>query len=365
MHEVAAYFVGSIGIIITLLVNLDCLATTLSVSTDGALSHIIMIIVQGIAHLVRPKCCHFGHRVLMTLGGITLFGTILSWFVGLWIGWSMIFHMTNAAVYTGTPPDIQSATTIERIYFAGMCISTLGMGDVLPKPGIFQFLSAVAGMNGFFLVGIAASYVFQVVSAVAQNRDLATLIGSIGGTPQDILLTSYNGDDFSELSSFLQTLIPMIISAAHRTLLFPIQNTYYTARSRHNDSIRVAALFETLLILRYGSAPEACIDNTTLTSAEKAIAFFALAKKKKWKVWRKDSRAPKLIQKQIYNSMIDKGLPLKPYDDFVKAVEAQNQAQKVRCLLYRFVTRHRYNWSQVYKGQENPMVHHVDPNSQP
>lgn len=93
------------------------------------------------------------------------------------------------------------------------------------------------------------AWILPVVAAVVQKRALASKISALGGTPQDIVLTSWTGRDLGDLNLHLLPIINELTVLAQRHLAYPVIHYFHTTAQRTAIGARLAALDEALTLI--------------------------------------------------------------------------------------------------------------------
>ncbi|NES69429.1 MAG: two pore domain potassium channel family protein, partial [Okeania sp. SIO2D1] len=160
-------FLILVGLAILIYVHIDALVTILTVGGGGPLTSRL---ASGIWYLALRV--HGGnrsrHRLLAITGSLMLVMVVLLWFIATWAGWSFVFCAVDKAVVSST--TLVPASNLDRIYFVGYTLSTLGMGNFKPLGFTWQMAVSIASIDGFFLVTLGLAYILSVVTAVAQKR---------------------------------------------------------------------------------------------------------------------------------------------------------------------------------------------------
>jgi hypothetical protein len=212
------------------------------------------------------------HALLAHAGVLTVLSIIGAWVVMLWGGWFLVFLGSGDAIVTssgGMPAD-----TWSTFYFAGYTLFTLGLGDFRPVGELWQVLTAVCAGCGLFALTLSVTYFVPVLSAVAQKQALAATITSLGATPEHILRDAWDGDSFASLDSVLSDLHQQIVFLAQQHLAYPALHYFHSAEPRTALPLRLAALDEALLVLRYGVRPETRPQERLLALNLEAISYF-------------------------------------------------------------------------------------------
>ncbi len=247
---------GILGIVIVLVTLLDVIQNTLLPRGGGIFSgRISSFVWRGALQLHRYTK---SHQVLSRMSVVVLLSVVVSWGVLLLIGWTLIFSASLPAVVespVGTPADPWA-----RLYFTGYTLITLGLGDYKPQGALWQVLTVVASSTGFFLATLAITYLLSVISAAVQDRAMALYISSLGKSPFDILKRSWDGEDCSDLTEHLTSLMEMIGTSSQQHLAYPIVHYFHSTSRSTSSSLQIASLDQALGYLEHGLTGK-CEDN--------------------------------------------------------------------------------------------------------
>lgn len=155
-------------------------------------------------------------RLRTSAGPLIVVATIVVWLLLLWAGWTLILAADASAV-------VSSATRVpanfmERAYFAGFTIFTLGMGDYAPVGAPWQLLTVIATVSGLALTTAAITYIFPVVTAATQRTQQASVITALGGQAHRIVLNAYDNGSVRYLEPVLIQLTDGLLLTAQRHL---------------------------------------------------------------------------------------------------------------------------------------------------
>ena len=217
--------------------------TTLTARGAGPLTSRGMQRIWQLA-LLCPGSGERRHALLSFAGPVILAITALTWFLGLWIGWWLIF-LGGDGVIVGAQNKMP-ASAVETLYFAGYTITTLGLGDFKPTGPLWQVLTAGCAANGLLALTLSVTYLVPVISAAVQKRQLALTMQGIGGTPRGILERCFDGEGFASLGSVLAALSPQIITIGQQHLAYPALHYFHSAHPGSALPVRLAALSETV-----------------------------------------------------------------------------------------------------------------------
>lgn len=255
------------GIVLILGTMVDIFWTVITARGAGPLSsRLVLVLHKAIQAAARMS----GARVIMALGGpLILCLTFIVWVVLLWAGWWLLFRADPQAVLVSSSD--QPGGVIDRLYFVGFTLSTLGIGDLKPGAALWQVLTALMAMNGLIAITLAITYTLSVLSAVISGRQYATQISALGGRPQEIVADGFDGRSFAPLQTWLPDFLPGLLQLTQSQLAFPILHTFQSLTPRSAQPARVALLAEALLLLREGVAADSRPPRGLTRPLERAI----------------------------------------------------------------------------------------------
>ncbi len=264
-----ASFLGTLGAVVLLVSLVDMAWTTVAVSVGGGpvtsrLAHGHWLLWRAAARRADHP-----HRVLRVAGIIVVVSMLLTWVSAVWLGWSLVFNSAPSAVRDATTQA--SAGALERVYFAGYTMLTLGNGGLVPGPGIWQILTVVASFTGLAVVTMGITYLVPIVSAVVQGRTLALHITALGTDPYDILTSTWRQDGWESLTRGLETLTPELMMLGQRHLAYPVLHYFHNTDERAAPAVAVATLDEALSLLEFGVAEDARPDRVSIRLARNGI----------------------------------------------------------------------------------------------
>lgn len=325
-----------VGLALVVLVFVDAFMTTLSMSARaGPLTQ------HGLAWawrlLVRVERHLSGKRPLTAAGTVLLIATVLTWVVGLWIGWFLVF-LGSAAVEASSTH--LAAGPWDVAYFAGFNLVTLGTGDVVAATPGWRFVSAISAFSGLFLVTLAITYLISVVSAVVARRTLSTQIRALGGSPEGIVRQAWVDGRFS--SVFLQQLVSIsapLITLAEQHIAYPVLHYFHSGSRFLSAPLAIASLDDALLLMRSAVAPEARPDRNALAPPQAGIDRYVDTASAVGSIPHEEApAAPDLDQLRAA------GIPVAPEEEWVRAVAAARQRREA---LHRLVVGDGWRWQDL------------------
>lgn len=209
----------------------------------------------------------------LTVAGIALVVVIVIVWAGVaWLGWWLIFSASDGAVVGSDAGE--PATAMERLQFAGASLFTLESSAVEAGSGAWQFGVIGAGATGVVFVTLAISYFVPVASALAEGRQLAAYISSLGGTPEAIVRRAWTGGGLGGLDQHLVALTPMVHGLAERHLTYPVLQYFHSARHRTSTALGLAVLDDALAVLRKGVAAEVRPEAVVVEPLAQAVGWY-------------------------------------------------------------------------------------------
>lgn len=245
----------ALGTLLILASLVEAVTTTVAVSAGGGpltrvFAHTFWRVVQRTSSGPRPSWLH------RRSGALVLLTTLAFWIVLHYAGWFLIFSSSDVAVLdaqTSAP-----ASTVERLYYVGFILFTLGVGDFVAGGAPWQLLTVVATFTGLFLVTLSITYVLSVVSAAVTQQAFASSVHGLGGSAEEIVLQGWTGTDFS--SAFVRHLVQLssqVATLAEQHLAYPVLH-FFVADERSTAAPRALALLDdAVLLLEHGVAPHA------------------------------------------------------------------------------------------------------------
>lgn len=243
-----AIFIASSGFLLVGLIIYDAVKTTLAATGAGPITGWLGRLVWLVALWMHRRLGRKG--VLRAVGPWLTVGLITVWVGLVWLGWWLVFSSHEVAVFH--PASGTYANPLERLYFVGYTLTTLGYGDFVAGTGKWQVLSVLAAANGFFLLTLAVTYILSVMSALVQKRQLALSIHTLGATPAGIVSRFGESGNIEELARQADGLKATIISVGQQHLAYPILHYYHQPVPNQALPVALFRLYQSLAIVCYG-----------------------------------------------------------------------------------------------------------------
>lgn len=189
----------------------------------------------------NSKLAYVGLAVIFTLS--------LAWIIMIWTGFVCIYAAFPESILQGqnkTPTDL-----FEKIYHVGYTLSTLGIGDYVPGNNFWRIMTAITSFLGLVTITMSITYLVPVISNAIQKRALSLHISALGESAEQIIINSYNGENFQGISGQLSDLASMIFTYAQNHLAYPILHHMHNCNPSENVVLKLTALDEALTIILF------------------------------------------------------------------------------------------------------------------
>lgn len=194
------------------------------------------------AHKKRPI-----HRTLQMLGPIYLALIVVIWYFWMNVGWFLIFASAKAPIINsslGSAPG-----TLERLYYTGSTLSTLGLGDYIPQGFPWTLMSNMASFGATFLITISLSYVLPVISAANKRKELAEHINALGDGPYEIIECSWAKHRGEFSNQHISSVMSMLNGLAHQHLIYPVLHFFHNSDLNQASSRAVLNLSDAFFLI--------------------------------------------------------------------------------------------------------------------
>jgi hypothetical protein len=262
-----------LGVAVLGVAGVDVLWTVVAAGSGaGPLTARLSALAWRVALRLGRKEDDTRHALLAVFGLSIVVGMLLSWVVVASGAWLIIASATEGAVRvadTGEPADL-----LQRAAFVGYNLFTLGTGDLTAGEGLWQFLPSAIAATGVVALTLGVSYLVPLASAVAERRQLAQYVLSLGQTPELVLTCAWDGNGFGSLGQHLVALTPMVHLTGERHLTYPALAYFHSGRDEASSSLSVVILNDALALLRHGVDPKATLDQATLDTLDRTVGAY-------------------------------------------------------------------------------------------
>jgi len=254
-----------LGILLFLLVASDIVKTTLSMRGGGMITNRVSRLLWRLFFLASGRKGE--SKLLEYTGQCVLLCVLLSWIACLWLSLFLMLASDPWSVVNGTtkaPADLW-----QMAYYAGYTLSTLGVGDYVAASDGWRIVTSAAAFCGLTFITMAITYIVPVLSAVSVQRQLSIQVTGMGGTPQQILLNSWNGEDFSAFYDSATDLAQTLVEHTLNYHAYPVVHCFHDSNPDKSMIPAIARLDETLWLLSEIDAdkPQSRLKHKQLESA--------------------------------------------------------------------------------------------------
>ncbi len=260
----------SIGLLLYVGTLADLVKTTFSSTGGGWVTNGLAKAVWRTFFVISGRR---GHSRLLPYAGPTILVVILgAWILGLWLSFFFLLLSDPISIrhgVTGLPAD-----GLEKLYYAAFTLSTLGTGDYVATNNLWRIATGLAAFSGLAFITASITYFGPVLSAIGYQSKLALYIHSLGATPQQILVHSWNGRDFSLFSDRIPDICQMLF---HHTLnhhSYPVIHYFHNSKPEFAIAPSVTILHEVLWLLTTSVAEEVSPDVLRRSMLETALSQY-------------------------------------------------------------------------------------------
>jgi hypothetical protein len=125
--------------------------------------------------------------------------------------------------------------------------------------------------NGLIFFTLGVTYLVPVAEAVAERRQLAQYVHSLGLSPEALLAHAWTGGGFGTLTQHFVALTPMIHHAGEQHLTYPVLSYFHSARNAASSTIALVVLDDALTLLRHAVEPDARPDRLSVDALRRAV----------------------------------------------------------------------------------------------
>jgi|GEM_PF-968819 len=245
----------ALGCLVLAVTLVDILITVLHPSTESPLAGRLPQLLRLLAGLTQPLLPRAGRgRPLGWILPLSITGLLGLWLALLILGFGLLYLPE-----IGDPGSFRwSGSTLgpgDAFYFSGVCLTSIGFGDIVPRSGWLRATAVAEGLSGLLVLGVAVTYVLSVYPVLPIARVLASTLNEETGGEVDAvpMVRRYLAADSAEALAArcreLATEIAMLTEAhtSHPVLFY--------AHPRHVERsfLRVLLVTQRLVaVLRYG-----------------------------------------------------------------------------------------------------------------
>ena len=193
----------------TILVALSILETFMAVLHPRAVTGPVTSFVNRMFHKLLKTSIGQSNYVTLLSGPVLIVAQVICWASLLLLGISLIVWPQLGSGIVASSGKPTETTLWTAIYYAGFTVTTLGVGDLVPKTAAMQLLTILAAGLGFSFFTLVLAYVISIYSTLSRRNQFANEIDYRTAQTGDSLryLVPYlSSDEMSLLNQDLYTL---------------------------------------------------------------------------------------------------------------------------------------------------------------
>ena len=318
---------------------LDIIKTTHSSSGGGKITDAVS---KGVWKGLYVAAGKNGRSKLLEYAGLGVLVSILTvWVFGLWAGvFVMLLSDPDSVLKSST---LASTDPLEKLYYAGFTLSTLGVGDYVASTNFWRIITTVAAFSGLAFITTSITYFIPVLSAVGLQSRLSLYINSLGTTPLQIVQNSWSGQDFSSFFNNTSDLCQMLMQHTVNHHSYPVIHFFHNSKPELAIVRAVVLLDEAHQFLKNVVKQDAGIDKLKLHMLQTALdEYLGMVKGSFIKNETPNEKAPKPDLSQLEAS----GVPLQEEKHSENA--SGQELQERRKLLTVLLEKDGWKWRDVY-----------------
>ncbi|MBU1821618.1 MAG: potassium channel family protein, partial [Bacteroidetes bacterium] len=237
----------------------------------------------------------------------------------------------------------EPADVLEKIYYAAFTLSTLGVGDFTATTDHWRILTGIGAFSGLIFFTASITYFVPVLSAVGHQTKFCLYLHSMGKSPQQLLVNSWNGTDFSLFFEKATDLCQMLIQHSLNHHAYPVIHYFHNTSPSLSVAPSVVMLNETVQLLRTVVAEKAANDPLALTMLQSTLdQYLRVVKDDYMEIDAHEDEMPR----PNLDALIQAGIPLRE-GTFTDAHVLKPFLQR-RKLLTNLLVKDGWTWQDVY-----------------
>jgi|GEM_PF-1933051 len=278
-------------------------------------------------------------------GVFTLTSMAAMWVAMELVGATVLFSAWENAVLvskTGEPADWG-----DRLYFAGMALTTLGTGDMLAGSLLWRLVSVALAMTGFITFTLSIAYFVPLLDGVVSERQLAALIANLGSDPEDVLLRAIDDEgDVTYLEAELRELQSRIARFTISQHAYPAVHYFRAGSPAPALAPSIARLDETLHLAQAAGLPRDRRSRRAFAQTRATVGGLVDALGSRF------VSAAEVAPPYTPSRRLAEALNLDSLEAEVARVSEDNERR--RRVLRRFLERDGRDWNEVVRIEDDP-----------
>ncbi len=241
-----------LGLLLLAVAATEIFMTVLSLRGSGFLTEFLTRQVWSFfLRIHRRWPCH---RLLTLLGPMLMVGAILLWYLLVISGWALVFISHQPSVINNT--TMATADLVDKVYFVGATISSVGYGDYVPSRFPWTLLANISALTTTFFVTTALSYLMPVIAAALDRRQLAQNISALGTSAKDLVKNSWTEGNSDLINSHWSQIFPAIDSHALKHLVYPVLRFFHSDSADGSSARTILHLADAVFLIEQCDDPE-------------------------------------------------------------------------------------------------------------
>lgn len=247
--------VVALGCLVLAVTLVDILTTVLHPSTESLVAGRVPQVLRYLAGRIEPLLPRSGRgRPLGWILPLSITALLALWLTLLIVGFGLLYLPEiadpNSFRWSGSTLGLGDA-----FYFSGVCLTSIGFGDIVPRVGWLRAAAVAEGLSGLLVLGVAVTYVLSVYPVLPVARVLASTLNEETGGQVDAvpMVRRYLAADSTEaLAARCRELATQVAMLAEAHTTHPV---LFYAHPRHVERsfLRVLLVTQRLVaVLRYG-----------------------------------------------------------------------------------------------------------------
>ncbi len=163
------------------------------------------------------------------------------------------------------------ASALEKLYYSGYILSTLGIGDFTPSNNLWRIITDLYSFTGLILITMSVTYFIPVLSAIIKQRKLGINLSSLGNSPQEIILNAWNGKDYNFFTLQLLSLSDALLEHNQNHKAYPVIHFFHNNDKEHSVILQITRLHEAICILDNYLSPEYSMPKQEISTIKTAL----------------------------------------------------------------------------------------------
>ena len=155
--------------------------------------------------------------------------------------WFLLFSAGDGLIVAskdGTP-----ATSLQRLYFVGYSISTLGLGDFVPATATARMMTVFTSLTGFMVLTFVVGSISPLSDVIASKNSIAFAVHSAGRL--DDGPRGFGSEDRG-IDRLLDTVLSDLVGLAHSIGTLPVVHRMHAEREQYALSVALVRIHDAL-----------------------------------------------------------------------------------------------------------------------